>query len=286
MQIRNVYIALLASVSLLSCNNPKPEKNEEPIARVYDEFLYVSDIEALVAEGTKPEDSAAIVDAFIESWIRQNLIMRVAEDNLQTALAKIEKQAEEYKESLILYAYERQFLAENLDTVVIDDSLKAYFDKHTQDFVLPSDIYRLNYVVVPKGEKSADSVLFWFSRGVEKYRYPLERYCVAHADRFSLNTDVWLNTNDLFNLLPYDMYANGKFRSKAPISYSDTSNRYFTLVQDYYTEGTLGPFEYYKNDIRDIIINTRKKVLLNETYQRIYTEGMKRDNAEILKKEK
>lgn len=283
MFLRNVSIALLSALSLLSCNNPKPEKNEEPIARVYDTFLYASDIAALVAEGTKPEDSAAIVDAFIESWIRQQLILRVAEDNLQTAMAKIDKQAAEYRESLVLYAYERQFLAENLDTVVVADSLNAYYQAHQQDFILPYDIYRLNYVVVPKSDKTADSVLYWFSRGVEKYRLPIERYCVVHADRFSLNADVWINTNDLFTLLPYDMYAGGKLRSKAPVSYSDTSNRYFALVKDYYTEGNLGPFEYFAEDIREIILNKRKKELLTATYQRIYTEGMKRENAEILK---
>lgn len=285
MILRNVSIALLSALSLLSCKNPKPEKNEEPIARVYDTFLYASDVAALVAEGTKPEDSAAIVDAFIEGWIRQQLILRVAEDNLQTAMAKIDRQAEEYRQSLIMYAYERQFLAENLDTVVVDDSIQAYFNTHQQDFILSSDIYKVNYVVVPKADKTADSVLYWFSRGVEKYRLPFERYCAAHADRFSLNADVWLNTNDLFSLLPYDMYAGGRFRSKAPVSYSDTSNRYFALVQDYYTEGSMGPFDYFAEDIRDIIINKRKKELLTATYQRIYTEGMKRENAEILKED-
>lgn len=175
MILRNVSIALLSALSLLSCKNPKPEKNEEPIARVYDTFLYASDVAALVAEGTKPEDSAAIVDAFIEGWIRQQLILRVAEDNLQTAMAKIDRQAEEYRQSLIMYAYERQFLAENLDTVVVDDSIQAYFNTHQQDFILSSDIYKVNYVVVPKADKTADSVLYWFSRGVEKYRLPFER---------------------------------------------------------------------------------------------------------------
>lgn len=285
MHIRNVILTLLTGFSLLGCQKGKPEKNEEPLARVYDKFLYVSDVAGLVNENTTPEDSARIVEDYIDNWIRQNLILRVAEDNLQTAMAKINEQTEEYKSSLILYAYERQFLAENLDTVVVEDSLKAYYDQHQQDFNLQQDIYRMAYAVVPKSDKTADSVSYWLNRGLEKYRLPLERYCVNHADRFSLNTDIWLGENDLFNLLPYDMYAGGRFRSKAPISYADTVNRYFVMVQDFYIAGDTGPFAYFRDDIRDIIINKRKKALLTDTYQRIYQEGLKRDNAELLKKE-
>lgn len=285
LHIRNVSIALLTAISVLGCNKSKPEKNEEPLARVYDKYLYVSDVDALVADGTSAEDSARIVQDYIDNWIRQNLILRIAEDNLQTAMAKINEQAEEYKESLVLYAYERQFLAENLDTVLVEDSMRAYYESHSQDFLLRTDIYRLAYVVVPRTDKSADSVNYWFSRGLEKYRLPLERYCVNHSDRFSLNTDIWLNENDLFTLLPYDMYANGSFRTKAPVTYSDTSNRYFAKVEDFFVQGSMGPYAYFRNDIHDIIINKRKKALLDDTYQRIYTEGMKRDNAEIIKKE-
>lgn len=282
---RNVSIVLLVLLTLFGCRKSKPERDEEPIARVYDKYLYRSDVARLVPEGTSPEDSARLVEDYIDNWVRQNLILRVAEDNLQTAMAKINEQTEEYKESLILYAYERQFLAENLDTLVSDDSVKAYYDRYQENFLLRSDIYRLAYVVVPKADKTADSVSYWFSRGMEKYRYPLERYCVNHSDRFSLNTDIWLSENDLFTLLPYDMYAGGRFRTKAPVSYSDTVNRYFVLVEDFYTEGALGPFAYFKDDIREIIINKRKKELLDNTYQRIYSEGLKRDNAEIIKEE-
>lgn len=268
------------------CGKNKPERNEEPIARVYDKYLYASDVAGLVAEGTNPEDSARIIEDYIDNWIRQNLILRVAEDNLQTAMAKIDKQTEEYRQSLVLYAYERQFLAENLDTLVVEDSIRAYYDKHNEDFALHNDIYRVAYAVIPKSDKTADSVLYWLNRGLEKYRYPLERYCVQHSDRFSLNTDFWLSENDLFNLLPYDMYANGKFRTKSPVSWSDTANKYYAKVEDFYITGDLGPYTYFHDGIREIIINKRKKALLDDTYQRIYTEGLKRDNAEILKEEK
>jgi hypothetical protein len=164
LSLKNVYIALVLSTVVLGCNRHKPEKDQEPLARVYDKYLYVADIQGLINDKTSPEDSARIVSEYVENWVRQNLILRVAEDNLQSALANINKQAEAYKESLVIYAYERQWLAENLDTVVLDDSIRSYFDNNKKDFTLKTDIYQLAYAVVPVEVKSADSIQYWFSR--------------------------------------------------------------------------------------------------------------------------
>jgi hypothetical protein len=285
LKFTNVYIALFLSIVALGCNKHKPEKNQEPLARVYDKYLYVSDIEGLINEKTSPEDSARIVSEYIDNWVRQNLILRVAEDNLQSALANINKQSEAYKESLIIYAYERQWLAENLDTVVVEDSIKSYFESNKKDFTLKSDIYKLAYAVTPAANKTADSIQFWFSRGIEKYQYPIERYCAANCDRFSINRQVWLNEDDLFQLLPYDMYAGGRFRTKGVVTHRDTVSRYFVKVEDFHMAGEIGPYDYLREGIKDIIINKRKMALLDKTYKDIYSEGLKRNNAEFIKKE-
>ena len=44
-------------------------------------------------------------------------------------------------------------------------------------------------------------------------------------------------------------------------------------------------FEYQKKGIKEIIINKRKMELLDKTYKDIYTEGLKRNNAEYINKE-
>lgn len=285
MSFKNLIIALLLYAVVPGCKQNKPENDQEPLARVYDKFLYKSDITGLTNESTSPTDSARIIEEYIDNWVRQNLILKVAKDNLQETVAEINKQAEAYKESLIIYAYERQWLAQNLDTIVREDSLKAYFERNKKDFALKGDIFKLAYAVTPIKNKSADSIQFWFSRGIEKYRFNLERYCAANCNAFSLNADVWLKEDDLFKLLPYNMYANGKFRTKGPVTYQDTVNKYYAKVEDYYIAGSIAPFEFYQEGVKDIIINKRKMELIKNTYQQIYLEGMKRNNAEFIKKE-
>jgi len=285
LSVKIILAALLIYLAAPGCKKNTPDKNEDPLARVYDKYLYTSDIRGLLHENTSPEDSARIVDEYIDNWIRRNLVLKVAEDNLQSSIEEINRQVEDSRQSLILYAYEKQWLKENLDTIVSADSVREYFDHNSADFVLKNDIYKLSYAVVPKNLKSADSINFWFSRGIEKFRYELERYCAANCSGFSFNSGIWLNEDDLFNLLPYDMYAGGKFRTKGVVQWSDSANRYFVKVDDYYISGGIAPFEYSIESVKDIIINRRKMTLLKNTYQEIYSEGLKRNNAEILKKE-
>lgn len=283
---RRAITAIILCFAVAACNNNSPDKNEEPLARVYDKYLYVSDIEGLLHDDISPEDSTRIVDEFIDNWIRRQLILKVAEDNVQPYIDEINRQAEDSRQSLIISAYERQWLRQNLDTVVAFDTIQAYYENHHDELVLKSDIYRLSYAVVPKEVKSADSIAFWFTKGIEKYQYALERYCAGNCREFSINSGIWFSEDNLFNLLPYDMYANGKFRTKGLVKWTDEANHYFVMVSDFYKSGEVGPFEFYIESIKDIIVHQRKNEMVKLIYREIYSEGFKRDNAEIYKSTK
>ncbi len=286
MLIKQAITALTICLLVTGCQKNKPDQNEEALARVYDKYLYHSDIRGLLHDNILPEDSARIVDEFIDNWIRRQLILKVAADNVQPYIDEINRQAEDSRQSLIISAYERQWLRQNLDTIVAFDSVQAYFETHQSEMVLKSDIYRLSYAVAPRVLSSADSIHFWFSKGVEKYQFELERYCAVNCQAFSINSGKWFSEDNLFNLLPYDMYVNGKFRTKGIVDWQDEDNRYLVKVDDYYTSGEIGPFEFYIASIKDIIVHKRKNEMVKDIYQQIYSEGFKRDNAEIFKQDK
>jgi hypothetical protein len=53
------------------------------VARVYDHELHASELDGLVGQGVSPEDSAAIVSAYIDQWVRQTVILAKAEKNVK-----------------------------------------------------------------------------------------------------------------------------------------------------------------------------------------------------------
>lgn len=274
------------AVWLSACSKKadQPQTDEQPIARVYDRFLYPSEIQSLLGEDISPEDSTQLVDAFIDNWIQQNIILKIAEDNLQQELPAINKQAKEYKESLLIYAYEKYWLSQNLDTIVAEDSLMQYYETHTPDFILQTDIYKMSYAVLPIANSKYDSLRYWFNRDISKFRNELESFCLVNCSDYVFESQQWLNSDALLNIFPMYVFENGKLRSTQTIESKDEQNRYLIKVYTYLTAGTPAPYEYVKEDIRRIMINKRKIALLKRNYQKIKSEAFRINDAEIYKK--
>ncbi|MFN0275616.1 MAG: hypothetical protein ACKVPJ_07720 [Chitinophagales bacterium] len=281
-----IIVTLLCFGLFTACSSEKEQVSEEPLARVYDKYLYPSDIKGLLSDNTTAEDSAKIVDEFVNSWIRHNLILKISEDNLQSRLPEIDKQAKEYRESLVIYAYEKQWLTENLDTLVTEDSLRLYFDNHPQEFILKQDIYQISYAIVDKELNSYDSLRTWFKKDIRMVRNELEAYCLNNCKGYIFDSQNWFSEDALFKILPLQMFDNNQLHTSGTVEYADETNKYIVRVHALRNAGTLSPFEYVKGDVLQIIIGRRKMDMLKENYQNMYSEGLKQDNAEIFKKEK
>lgn len=268
-----------------ACSTNQKQSSEEPLARVYDKYLYPSDIRGLITENTSAEDSTKIAEEYIDSWIRHNLILKVSEDNLQSRLPEIDKQAKEYRESLVIYAYEKQWLAENLDTLVTADTLQKYFEEHPQEFILKQDIYKISYAIVDAEIKSFDSLRTWLSKDISIVRNELESYCMNNCKSYIFDSQNWLSEDALFKLLPLQMFENNRLQTSGIVEYSDGTDNYIIKVHDRRNAGILSPFEYAKNDVLQIILSKRKMEILKKNYQNMYSEGFRQNDAEIYKQE-
>lgn len=275
------FICILCIGFCTACSRTKQEQQQEPLARVYDKYLYPSDLQNMIPENSSSEDSIKISDEFINNWIRHNLILKIAEDNLPNKLSEIDKQAKDYRESLVIYAYEKQWLAENLDTIVYQDSLKAYYDNAAQEFILKSNIYKLSYAIIPASVTGYDTLKRLMSRDVTEVRNDLETFCAVHCKTYLIDSQNWLSEDALFKILPVQLFENNKLREMGMAEYADESNKYIVTVHSVRNSGTIAPFEFVKNDIRQMIIGKRKMQILKNNYQNMYLDGLKKENAEI-----
>ncbi len=252
---------------------------------MYDKYLYPSEVKGLLGENISPQDSAQFVEAYIDHWIQQNIILRIAENNLQQELPEINRQTKEYKESLLIYAYEKFWLSQNLDTIIKTDSLEAYYNAHLQDFILQADIYKLSYAVIPVTNSKYDSLYFWFNKDIEKYRNELESFCLVNCSNYLFESQQWMFAESLIGILPAEMYANENLRNTKTLTGEDATNRYLVKTHAFMKAGEQAPFEFVQEDIRRIMINQKKIALLKRNYQKIVTESLRINDAEIYKYE-
>ena len=142
-------IRLFSSTLIVACLIAGCQRHGEDsplLASVYGHELHSSDITGLVGEGVSAEDSVSIVSSYVEQWIRQTVLLTKAEKNITDDFGR---QMREYKNSLLIYAYEQKIVNQLLDTNISDEQIAEYYGQHPEDFQLKNAIVKAVYVTVP-----------------------------------------------------------------------------------------------------------------------------------------
>src|SRR6185312_1546049 len=193
------WLLLLVLAGLFSCNvikkNNEPAK--KPVARAFDTYLYQSDIAGIVPKGSKPADSLKMLNEFITRWMQQQVIVRQALNNLDPKQIDFSRQLEDYKNSLIIYAYEKELISEKLDTTISGQEIEDYYNQNKKDFQLKNDIVKIIYVKVPKKASTQDKLKSWINSTDIKDREKLAAYCNQTASNYFLDDNVWLMFDDV-----------------------------------------------------------------------------------------
>lgn len=144
-------IGLILLLALFSCQKSDDDE-DKVVATVYDKVLYQSDLQSVVYEGISRSDSIVRTKAFIDNWIRQQLLLHQAEDNFKKSELDFSKQIEDYRNSLIIYKYETQYVEKNLDTVVSEMEITRYIEKNNPSPEL--DRQAVRYIILNARKKA------------------------------------------------------------------------------------------------------------------------------------
>lgn len=128
--MKHFVIGLACVLALLSCQDSNGG-DDKVVATVYDRNLYQSDLQSVLYEGISVNDSLVRTKAFIENWIRRQLVIHYAESNIDKSELDFSKQIEEYRNSLIIYKYETMLIEQKLDTVVSDEEIAKYIEENS-----------------------------------------------------------------------------------------------------------------------------------------------------------
>ena len=104
MKVHMFWVGLILIMFLSSCQEKKTD-NGEIIVSVYGKNLYKTDLENISFEGITYNDSVMRARAFIDKWIKNQLLLRQAENNLRPEQLDFSKRLEEYRNSLVINKY-------------------------------------------------------------------------------------------------------------------------------------------------------------------------------------
>lgn len=281
--MRNV-LAVIGSlvIAVSGCSLLQGGNREDPVARVFERYLYPSEIADAVPAGTTPEDSIVLAKRFIDTWVKEQLMLHRAEQALTDEQKDFEKQLAEYHKSLLIYSYRQKLLQQKLDTVVSDSEITEYYNENPSNFVLGQDVIRGTFVRVPLTAPRQEEVRRWSRSNSAEDLAQLESYCVSYADKFSDFNRKWITFSSISSQLPPGVPRTSSYiRYNRNIESSDSLYRYFLHISEHLPEGEKAPLEMVRGDIASIILNKRKIEFFQDMEQRVYEDGVTRNQFEI-----
>lgn len=285
MKTASSYIALLILSSLLGmtgCNLLKKQSEDEAVARVFDKYLYRSELDSAIPDGTSEHDSIIIARGIIDKWVRNQLMLSRAEEALTDDQKDVAKKIEEYRSSLLIYSYRQKLLQQKMDTVVRDAEILDYYENNLNNFILRNDIVKATFVKVPLTAPNIGSVRTWTRSGSMDDLDKLEKYSINYAEKFDMFNNSWIYFKTLMEQIPLSIDQPSRFlRYNRNIETSDSMYHYFVHISDFKPEGDISPLELIKNDIKSILLNKRKIEFYNNLEKQVYNEGANRNQFEI-----
>jgi hypothetical protein len=269
-------------IFLASCSYFFDRKNERVLARVYDDYLYESDLKEVVPPGTAPEDSAILARNFIDAWVRQKLLIRQAQNNLTEEQMDFTRQLENYKNSLLIFEYEHELVNQKLDTIISDEEIETYYSENKSNFLLKENIVQMQYVKLPLNSNNTRQFkqLIYSDESADKTR--LSELAEKYAADYFLDNQNWLLFNDVMAQIPIKTYNQEEYlKNHQNLEVRDSLYYYIVRFKDFRIKETISPLSLEKDRIRNIILNKRKMEMINKMREDLYNNALKKHDFEI-----
>lgn len=281
--MRHFVLILIGFTLIVSCDFLKAKDDRKPVARVNESYLYKEDIIDIVPEGTSKEDSTLMVNAYINRWARQLLLMEGALINLSKEKQdEFTKLVEQYKNDLYTKAYLEGLVKKNIDTLVAEDEAEVFYQANKESFKLNDDLLQFRYVSLPLNPIDLDTIKTRFKRFETKDKRYLDSISVQFKT-YSLNDSIWVKFSQVVEKVPVVNFENKDQLLKKSnfLQLKDSLNLYLIQVKDIRLQNDYAPIDYVSPSIKNIVINKRKLELIKQLEKDITNDAIKNNQFQI-----
>jgi len=261
---------ILLIVTLSACIN---SADETIIASVNEHDLLLSEV--LKEMPIQTVDSSYFVQHYMNVWVKKQLMLYHAEINLSIDMQDYHKQIEEYRASLLIYAYQQQLINQNFDTTIAEASVTDYYNQYKEEFKLNKNIFKGRYIVVEKSAPKLSKLSKWYKSDKEESILELEDYCQQFAKEFYLADSSWQYFSLINNKLPeFIQYEEYFLKNTRGVYFEDEQFLYYIYIKDYKIKGSISPLALEKDKIRNVLLNKNKIKYLKQLEDELYQNGL------------
>lgn len=288
-------ILLVSLVYFTSCEflefkksiNGVDEENVKPLASVGDIYLYPKDVEGIVPPGVSKSDSADLMERHIKSWIKKQLLISEAQNQLAFDEVELERRVLDYRYALMMHEFEKYMIARNIDTNITEEEIESYYNENIDNFELKQNIIRGYFIQLTKDAPKLGRFRYLLRSEREQDIEELKSYAYSYGTKVHLDDSVWVNFEDVINNSPLMDVPNKTdfLRRNKYYEIPDENFIYFLKISQYKIQSDTSPMEFVRDDIQKIILNKRKVKLAKQLEEDIYEKAIENEDFKIYSQE-
>jgi len=277
---RHIVLLLFLAIAILS--SCKPKTNEEKVlAKVNDAILSADEVEEIIPENANKEDSLYFKQTYVNQWIKTQLYLSKAKENLSKEQMDFEKEIQDYRNSLIIQAYQEELLRQKVsETTISKDDIMEYYESNKESFTSAEKSFNLRYFIAPKEnfDKNQCKELIQSKNKNEVF----ESFCLQHALDFYIDDEQWLTAKEIHTMLP--AFLSNQILSspeKQFVEYNDSLNYYAIMLFDIKEANEIKAIEMVEDEIKQILLFKRQGEFLNNFEKEMISDAEKKGEIEI-----
>lgn len=279
-------IAVIVLLAMTSCETVTSFVRElrygQVVAKVGSHRLYASELASYIPDPASPEDSTRLALQYINIWASDQLFTDVAERELSKSEKNVDSELEDYRHSLLKYRYEQKYVNQRLDTAVTKAQIEKYYDDHAENFKLSLPIAKAVYMNISADSPNLEIIKKKMRSDKPEARIEADSIAFSSAFRYTDFGDRWVDLVKLSREVGTDY---GTLLSQVRDGYAELPDGNGNLNIVYFFSlmraGQTGPVEYFEEQIRDIILSTRKQALLSRLERDLIENARNQENFVI-----
>lgn len=276
-----LFFALL--ILLTGCEYFKPQQPPSAVARVGEEYLTLETLTRQIPNGTPAEDSLLLAQTFINQWATEKLLILQSKINLSfEKQEELERLIERYRSDLYTRAYKEAIVSRQLDTVISDTELQAFYSDNAPNFRLNDEIYQMIFIQLPSNYSNPAEIEKMFKRFNADDRKHLDSISLQFL-KFNLRDSIWVRESDILRTLPV-INAENKNQVLKISQFSklqDSLSVYLVAVKNHLQRNQTAPLPYVEETLREIILNKRTSELIKKLETELTNEAIKDKTFQI-----
>ena len=278
------FLSILFCIfTLASCDYIKLQEKHAPtseiIAIVNTDKLFKEDLKDFLPRNISREDSLILVKSFIQDWaVKKLLLDAAANNNTQESLKNINSLVQDYKESLLINNFKEALIKQQLDTIISDDEVEAYYLINNENFKLNEVLVKSRYLYFDASIINKKEIVKFFKSEEIEDAEELERQQLSFK-MYQLNDSIWTELDKILLKLPFskdNLLKKSKFIQK-----QDSLGLYLVAIKDVLRRNDIAPLSYIKPTIKEMILHKRKIELIRDIEKIIVKDATKNNNFKI-----